>query len=175
MVHKISPAVKHLLKQYDDYKIINKRVQALSSQLAKAKILRADTKDLQVEYNRESKKLQKLSDDMTFDSPATWIGYKLEAYRQESQPILNMHDLRVHCSTPGYICTKRFIFLNRQLDAMNLPNLTDSTAFPDEMPLKKVLTTPQIKAVDSDENFMENGMIMNITLPTVQSQNGKTT
>ena len=92
---------------------------------------------------------------MTFDSPATWIEYKLEAYRHESQPILNMHDLRVHCSTPGYICTKRFIFLNHELDAMKLANLTDSIAFPDEMLLEKVLATPQIQSVDADENFMK--------------------
>ena len=153
MTH-ITPAVQTLLDQYKQYTEMSREIKLLERQLAKTRLSGADTADAQGSLDKKTAELQALSDAMTFDSPATWIGYKLEAYRGEAQPILTMHDLRVHCSKPGYICTKRFAFLNRELDRRGLKTLADAEAFSDTVPLEDVLRSEELAAV-VDAAFMD--------------------
>jgi len=154
MSYAITPQVTKLLQQYSDYKKINSALSRLSLLLAKSKLRKLDTSALQIQYDELSQQLQQLSDDMTFDSPHTWIQYKYEAYKDEAQPILTMHDLRVHCSKPNYICTKRYTFLNHELIARRLPPLTDAATFPDELSLGKLLDAALLHTVMADAQFM---------------------
>ncbi len=96
--------------------------------------------------------MQTLSDAMTFDTPRIWIEYKYRAYADEPQPITTMHDLRLHCSKPGYICTARYTFLNDELTQAGEPPLSDRAAYPDSMDIGALLESPRLDAL-SDETF----------------------
>ncbi len=81
--------------------------------------------------------------------------YKFRAYQNEPQPIADMNDFRVHCSVPGYICTKRFDFTNAELAARNRKNFTDEKAYPDEKSLVAAMLNDDVAALARDENFMK--------------------
>lgn len=154
MNYSVTPAVQELLKQYETYKVVNGELQATARKLAKQRLLGGDALHLQNAHDTLQQRLQTISDEMTFADPATWIGYKLEAYRNEAQPILTMHDLRMHCSKPGYICTKRYIFLNNELTRSGAVPLSDTCVYPDEMPLEEVFLSPALQYT-KDEIFMK--------------------
>ena len=144
--------VDRLVEMYGDYKTLLTRQSECQRQLAKAKIRREDTTQLQAAYDDLAAQMQLTSDTMTYASPSVWILYKYEAYADEPQSIRTVRDFRQHCSKPGYICTKRFDFLNAALVQRGLLPLTDLTAFPDTMPLDKVL--PAIRDIENDDLFM---------------------
>ena len=79
--------------------------------------------------------------------------YKFEAYADEPQPIRTLHDLRMHCARPGYICMKRFRFLNDYLRDKGEPTLDDRTQYPDGMLISQVFS--RIEAVEGDPAFMQ--------------------
>ncbi len=79
--------------------------------------------------------------------------YKFEAYQNEAQPIRTMHDFRVHCSKPGYICTKRFTFLNDQLESTGNSRLTDKGIYPDDMLLNEVFSNEQLGVLSGNADF----------------------
>ena len=89
---------------------------------------------------------------MTFDTPLVWVMYKFEAYQDEAQPIKTMHDFRLHCSKPGYICTKRFTFLNTHLCNNGQCPLTDDERYPDKMLLSEIF--PLLADIEQDEVFL---------------------
>ena len=80
--------------------------------------------------------------------------YKFEAYQDETQPIRTMHDFRLHCSKPGYICTKRFIFLNAHLCSNGQRSLIDSKKYPDEMLLSEIF--PLLGEIEQDKAFLSS-------------------
>ena len=80
--------------------------------------------------------------------------YKFEAYQDETQPIRTMHDFRLHCSKPGYICTKRFIFLNAHLCSNGQRPLTDSKKYPYEMLLSEIF--PLLGEIEQDKAFLSS-------------------
>ncbi len=125
-------AVDQLLAQYQAYKALLSSQKYVQQQLAKARLLGKDISNLHDEYDLLSDKLSRLSDEMTFESPLVWVAYKYEAYQDESQPITTMSALRVHCSKPGYICTKRYEFLNQWLERLSLEKLSGREVYPDE-------------------------------------------
>lgn len=147
--------VARLLEAYGRYKGLLEQQQTVSSKLAKQK-LRGDvsSKD-KASFERLTDELQRLSDSMTFASPTVWMRYKYEAYQNEAQPIRTMHDFRMHCSKPGYICTKRFMFVNEQLARRQLPLLTDAKAYGDGMSLGKLLADDVFAMLERDEGFMD--------------------
>lgn len=154
MSYSVTSVVQELLKQYETYKAVNEELQATARRLAKQRLLGGDALHLQNAHDTLQQKLQTISDEMTFADPMTWIGYKLEAYRNEAQTILTMHDLRVHCSKPGYICTKRYTFLNEQSAKQGVTPLNDAVVFPDEMPLEEVLLSSALNYV-KNETFIK--------------------
>ena len=89
---------------------------------------------------------------MTFDTPLVWVMYKFEAYQDEAQPIQTMHDFRLHCSKPGYICTKRFTFLNTHLCNNGQCPLADDERYPDKMLLSEIF--PLLGEIERDEVFV---------------------
>lgn len=146
-------AIDRLLVMYDTYKAISIEEKVVASKLAKAKLLGKSTKELTEERAVLISKLKTLSDEMTFASPAIWMMYKFEAYTNEAQPIRTMHDFRMHCSKPGYICTKRFTFLNNQLKKRGLSTLLDNNQYTDEMLVSDVVDSNPIKSLSIDIQF----------------------
>ena len=147
-------AVDRLLDMYDEYKTLTVKITAAERRLALAKLKNSDIEQAQTELDVLRRDQQQLSDDMMFDTPLVWVMYKFEAYQDEAQPIRTMHDFRLHCSKPGYICTKRFIFLNAHLCSNGQCPLTDGEQYPDEMLLSEIF--PLLGEIGQDEVFMSN-------------------
>ena len=147
-------AVDRLLDMYDDYKTLAAKIAATERRLALAKLKNSGVKQIRIELDDLRHSQQQLSDDMTFDTPLVWVMYKFEAYQDEAQPIRTMHDFRLHCSKPGYICTKRFIFLNAHLCSNGQRSLTDSEQYSDEMLLSEIF--PLLGEIEQDEVFMSS-------------------
>ena len=147
-------AVDKLLRMYDEYKTLTVKITAAERHLALAKLKNSDIEQAQTELDVLRRDQQQLSDDMMFDTPLVWVMYKFEAYQDEAQPIRTMHDFRLHCSKPGYICTKRFIFLNAHLCSNGQHLLTDSEQYSDEMLLSEIF--PLLGEIEQDEAFLSN-------------------
>ena len=147
-------AVDRLLDMYDEYKTLAAKITAAERRLALAKLKNSDIEQVQTELDVLRRDQQRLSDTMTFDTPLVWVMYKFEAYQDEAQPIQTMHDFRLHCSRPGYICTKRFIFLNAHLCSNGQRPLTDSEQYPDEILLREIF--PLLGEIEQDEVFMSS-------------------
>ncbi len=132
-------SLEELLAMYRRYKVINEQAQRTGRQLARAKLRQSVDPELVDSYDTLHSELQALSDDMRFSGPSLWIRYKFEAYVDEAQPIRTMHDFRLHCGKPGYICTARYAFLEAELERLGEPSLSDKAAYPDERDLMHVL------------------------------------
>lgn len=147
--------VDGLIEMYARYKELSANLAQLSEKLAKQKAAGNQDDVLKLEHERLTQELQDLSDSMTFANPIVWMMYKYEAYMGEAQPILNMHDFRLHCSKPGYICTNRFIFLNEQLARLDYALMSDTDHYPDDMSLKEAFETAEIVRISDDADFRE--------------------
>ena len=147
-------AVDRLLDMYDEYKTLTAKIAAAERRLALAKLKNSGVEQIRIELDDLRRDQQRLSDTMTFDTPLVWVMYKFEAYQDEAQPIRTMHDFRLHCSKPGYICTKRFIFLNAHLCSNGQHLLTDSKKYPDEMLLSEIF--PLLSKIEQDEAFLSS-------------------
>ena len=147
-------AVDRLLDMYDEYKALTAKIAAAERRLALVKLKNSGVEQIRIELDGLWRSQQQLSDDMTFDTPLVWVMYKFEAYQDEAQPIRTMHDFRLHCSKPGYICTKRFIFLNAHLCSNGQCPLTDSEQYPDEMLLSEIF--PLLGEIEQDESFLSS-------------------
>lgn len=148
-------AVDQLLAMYDEYKAVQAQEAHLSTKLAKAKLKNLTADMTQAEYNDVKQELQKIADDMTFANPIIWMLYKYEAYQHEAQPIRTMHDFRLHCSKEGYICTKRFRFLNKQLKKVESVPLTDIAYYPDDMIVAEVAGSWPLHTLMESASFSE--------------------
>ena len=147
-------AVDKLLRMYDDYKTLAAKITAAERRSALAKLKNSDVEQVQTKLDGLRRDQQQLSDAMTFDTPLIWVMYKFEAYQDEAQPIKTMHDFRLHCSKPGYICTKRFMFLNAHLCSNGQRPLTDSEQYPDEMLLSEIFSL--LGEIGQDEVFLSS-------------------
>ena len=145
-------AVDRLLDMYDKYKTLTAKIAVVERRLALAKLKNSGVEQIRIELDNLRHSQQQLSDDMTFDTPLVWVMYKFEAYQDEAQPIQTMHDFRLHCSKLGYICTKRFTFLNTHLCNNGQCPLTDDERYPDKMLLSEIF--PLLGEVEQDEVFL---------------------
>lgn len=153
-VNSARAAVDRLLDMYDDYKTLAAKITAAERRLALAKLKNSGVEQIQIELDDLRRDQQQLSDAMTFDTPLIWVMYKFEAYQDEAQPIQTMHDFRLHCSKPGYICTKRLIFLNAHLCSNGQSSLMDRKQYPDEMLLSEIFSL--LGEIEQDEVFMSS-------------------
>ena len=147
-------AVDKLLDMYDEYKTLTVKIAAAERRLALAKLKNSSGEQIRIELDDLRHSQQQLSDNMTFDTPLVWVMYKFEAYQDEAQPIKTMHDFRLHCSKPGYICTKRFTFLNTHLCNNGQCLLTDDERYPDKMLLSEIF--PLLGEIEQDEAFLSS-------------------
>lgn len=145
--------LKELLVLYSRYKAVNEQVQQVGRRLARAKLQKSADAALTDEYTTLRRELEELSDSMTFSGPTVWMRYKFEAYKDEAQPICTMYEFRLHCSKPGYICTKRFEFVNQSLVSHGLPPLSSAHDFPDDMSLD--IAAQAVAPLEADAEFMK--------------------
>ncbi len=131
--------VDDLLAMYGQYEQLQESQRAVEKQLARAQLRGEETSGVRLSLDTLAGGLQELSDSMTFDTPRIWVEYKYRAYADSSQPIATMHDFRLHCGKPGYICTARYAFLEAELERLGEPSLSDKAAYPDERDLMHVL------------------------------------
>lgn len=142
-----------LIDMYKTHQEVARRQAECRRELAKAKLRNENVDQLQADYDAYAVELQTISDTMTYASPSIWILYKYDAYANEAQPIRTMHDFRVHCSKPGYICTKRYEFTNAALVERGLAPLSDTKAYPAALSLDNALDV--VAPLESDAQFMQ--------------------
>jgi hypothetical protein len=109
--------------------------------------------ELTKQIDETASDLQRISDEMTFANPVVWMMYKYRAYQGTSQAITDMQDFRKHCSKPGYICTKRYLFLNDYLKGRGV-DLNDRSSFADNLELPEVYGNAALLALPEDKAFM---------------------
>ena len=151
-MNKARTAVDKLLNMYDEYKTLAAEITDAERRVALARLKNGDIKQAKAELDSLRQNQQQLSDAMTFDTPLIWAMYKFEAYKDEAQPIRTMHDFRLHCSKPGYICTKRFLFLNAYLCNKKQNPLTDNQTYPDDMLLDNIFSL--LDEIEQDAEFL---------------------
>jgi hypothetical protein len=62
--------------------------------------------------------------------------------------------MKKNCSKPGYICTKRFDYLNSYLKSQKGADLKDITRFPDDMKMPDIYESRMMLDLLDDEIFM---------------------
>ena len=135
---EVRQAVDTLLAHYQRYRAYLADIASIERTLSRQKLRGESTEELTRRLHEVRSAIDALSDAMTFATPRIWVMYKHEAYRYEPQPIRTMHDLRLHCAAPGYICTKRMMFLNDYLTTHGQAPLSDDRHYPDDMPLDEL-------------------------------------
>lgn len=146
-------AVDRLLLQYAQYNHISERQAVVARSLAKATLRSEPSDELHHRHAALAVERQSISDAMTFESPVIWMMYKFEAYAHSPQPIASMHDFRMHCRKPGYICTKRFDFVCEQLAASGHATWNDETQYPDDLSLIEASKTDGLRLVSKSPEF----------------------
>ncbi len=140
--------VDELLVMYAQYEQLLESQHAVEKQLARAQLRGEETSIVRMSLDTLTRALQELSDSMTFDTPRIWVEYKYRAYADSPQLIATMHDFRLHCSKPGYICTARYAFLDAELGRLGEPSLSDKAAYPDDRDVMEVLDSGVFDVLD---------------------------
>ena len=148
---EVSAAVSVLLNQYKDYMNMYNEKLALETEYAKNQ----DSK-LAQEIQQLDIALDKLWDDMKFDNPLIWIGYKRLAYANNPEKkVETIWELKKHCERKTDICHKRLDFLNEHLKSDFWIDLFDENQVKAEQALVDFIKENEaIKKLSQDEQFM---------------------
>ena len=148
---EVSAAVSVLLNQYKDYMNMYNQKLGLETEYAKNQ----DSK-LAQEIQQLDIALDKLWDDMKFDNPLIWIGYKRLAYANNSEKkVETIWELKKHCERKTDICHKRLDFLNEHLKSDFWIDLFDENQVKAEQSLVDFIKENEaIKKLSQDEQFM---------------------
>ena len=148
---EVSAAVSVLLNQYKDYMNMYNEKLALETEYAKNQ----DSK-LAQEIQQLDIALDKLWDDMKFDNPLIWIGYKRLAYANNPEKkVETIWELKKHCERKTDICHKRLDFLNEHLKSDFWIDLFDENQVKAEQSLVDFIKENEaIKKLSQDEQFM---------------------
>lgn len=148
---EVSAAVSVLLNQYKDYMNMYNEKLALETEYAKNQ----DSK-LAQEIRQLDIALDKLWDDMKFDNPLIWIGYKRLAYANNPEKkVETIWELKKHCERKTDICHKRLDFLNEHLKSDFWIDLFDENQVKAEQSLVDFIKENEaIKKLSQDEQFM---------------------
>ena len=148
---EVSAAVSVLLNQYKDYMNMYNQKLGLETEYAKNQ----DSK-LAQEIQQLDIALDKLWDDMKFDNPLIWIGYKRLAYANNPEKkVETIWELKKHCERKTDICHKRLDFLNEHLKSDFWIDLFDENQVKAELSLVDFIKENEaIKKLSQDEQFM---------------------
>ena len=148
---EVSAAVSVLLNQYKDYMNMYNQKLGLETEYAKNQ----DSK-LAQEIQQLDIALDKLWDDMKFDNPLIWIGYKRLAYANNPEKkVETIWELKKHCERKTDICHKRLDFLNEHLKSDFWIDLFDENQVKADQSLVDFIKENEaIKKLSQDEQFM---------------------
>jgi len=148
---EVSAAVSVLLNQYKDYMNMYNEKLTLETEYAKNQ-----DSQLAQEIQQLDIALDKLWDDMKFDNPLIWIGYKRLAYANNSEKkVETIWELKKHCERKTDICHKRLDFLNEHLKSDFWIDLFDENQVKSEQSLVDFIKENEaIKKLSQDEQFM---------------------
>ena len=148
---EVSAAVSVLLNQYKDYMNMYNKKLALETEYAKNQ-----NSQLAQEIQQLDIALDKLWDDMKFDNPLIWIGYKRLAYANNPEKkVETIWELKKHCERKTDICHKRLDFLNEHLKSDFWIDLFDENQVKAEQSLVDFIKENEaIKKLSQDEQFM---------------------
>ena len=148
---EVSAAVSVLLNQYKNYMNMYNEKLALETEYAKNQ-----DSQLAQEIQQLDIALDKLWDDMKFDNPLIWIGYKRLAYANNSEKkVETIWELKKHCERKTDICHKRLDFLNEHLKSDFWIDLFDENQVKAEQSLVDFIKENEaIKKLSQDEQFM---------------------
>ena len=148
---EVSAAVSVLLNQYKDYMNMYNEKLGLEAEYSKNQ----DSK-LAQEIQQLDIALDKLWDDMKFDNPLIWIGYKRLAYANNPEKkVETIWELKKHCERKTDICHKRLDFLNEHLKSDFWIDLFDENQVKAEQSLVDFIKENEaIKKLSQDEQFM---------------------
>ena len=148
---EVSAAVSVLLNQYKDYMNMYNEKLALETEYAKNQ-----DSQLAQEIQQLDIALDKLWDDMKFDNPLIWIGYKRLAYANNPEKkVETIWELKKHCERRTDICHKRLDFLNEHLKSDFWIDLFDEDQVKAEQSLVDFIKENEaIKKLSQDEQFM---------------------
>ena len=148
---EVSAAVSVLLNQYKDYMNMYNKKLALETEYAKNQ-----DSQLAQEIQQLDIALDKLWDDMKFDNPLVWIGYKRLAYANNPEKkVETIWELKKHCERKTDICHKRLDFLNEHLKSDFWIDLFDENQVKAEQSLVDFIKENEaIKKLSQDEQFM---------------------
>lgn len=153
-------SIKRLVEQYWEYMKMYTQKWVLVSRLESWSDSQEESESLVRAINTLDFQLQKLWDDMKFDTPFIWIGYKKEAYDGTQKEITTLWDFRNHCAIDDpaskYICKKRFIFLNQVLKERYWIDLSvDTEDLNEATNLTDILQLSVLEELSQDEVFMK--------------------
>lgn len=151
-------AVQRLMMQYNEYLLLDRylrqieeerfvRLADLAKQTGKPVSMLRDTPPDESAALVQTLQ-QRVSDEMTFANPLIWMMYKHRAYKDTSQEIATLDDLRRHCAPADYVCGKRFRFFN-----LRHPGVLD--AFAPTTQLNDVYLHDSVLAASQDHSFMQ--------------------
>ena len=148
---EVSAAVSVLLNQYKDYMNMYNEKLALETEYAKNQ-----DSQLAQEIQQLDIALDKLWDDMKFDNPLIWIGYKRLAYANNPEKkVETIWELKKHCERKTDICHKRLDFLNEHLKSDFWIDLFDENQVKADQSLVDFIKENEaIKKLSQDEQFM---------------------
>ena len=148
---EVSAAVSVLLNQYKDYMNMYHEKLALETEYAKNQ-----DSQLAQEIQQLDIALDKLWDDMKFDNPLIWIGYKRLAYANNPEKkVETIWELKKHCERKTDICHKRLDFLNEHLKSDFWIDLFDENQVKADQSLVDFIKENEaIKKLSQDEQFM---------------------
>ena len=148
---EVSAAVSVLLNQYKDYMNMYNEKLTLETEYAKNQ-----DSQLAQEIQQLDIALDKLWDDMKFDNPLIWIGYKRLAYANNPEKkVETIWELKKHCERKTDICHKRLDFLNEHLKSDFWIDLFDENQVKAEQSLVDFIKENEaIKKLSQDEQFM---------------------
>lgn len=149
---QVAEKVNHLLKQYSDYMKMYGEKTTLEQQYQN----NPDT-ETAVKIESLALALDQLGDDMKFDNPLVWLGYKRLAYAKGPvKKVDTIWSLLKHCERETDICHKRLDFLNKKLGESADINLFNSEKIDQNQTLVDFLKqSDAIQKLCADEQFMQ--------------------
>lgn len=151
---EVAEKVNILLRQYKDYMDMDSQKANLTTEYNQT-----GNPELAQQIDELTLALNQLGDEMKFDNPLIWLGYKKTAYEGTSKQVKTIADLLKHCERKTDICYKRLDFLNTQLKSKHNIDLFDGEQLDVSQDIVDFIReNPAIRELSRDEAFMQEWM-----------------
>lgn len=151
---EVAEKVNTLLRQYKEYMNMDSKKASLTAEYDQTR-----NPELAQQIDELTLALNQLGDDMKFDNPLIWLGYKKTAYAGTSKQVKTIADLLKHCERKTDICYKRLDFLNTHLKEKYEIDLFDGKRLDLSQDIMDFIReNPAIRGLSRDELFMKERM-----------------